>query len=108
MNNNINLNSPGYVYVKVSNQSGYVARFKVTYILRGRIVREQSRNISLGQDDKLFIPEEAISIVLEVDQNLIIGWRPFHFEKFKSPINKCYELDGTAFNPSCNEVNCVN
>ena len=108
MNTLTNINSPGYVYIQITNSSGYIARFRISYILRGKVVTELSKSISLGQNDKMFIPEEATSIILDVEQNLIIGWRPFYYEKFTKPINKCYKLSGTAFNPSCNEISCVN
>ena len=100
--------SPGYSYIKVTNNAGYIARFSITYTFKGKARTQKSSEFTLFQSDQIYIPNEAILVALKIEEEAFIGkWVVFHVAIFIKPVTKCYSLSGTIINPKATEIACV-
>ena len=106
---NIDEKKPGYEYIKITNYSGYIARFSIIYTLHGSAKTEKSGNFPLFTTRQLYFPQDAMLIILKVEEEFFIGkWKHFYYKLFVKPVTKCYSLSGTTLKPVCTEVACVN
>jgi hypothetical protein len=60
--------------ITVRNTGGYVARFKITFLLNGKVETHTSARINIHQSRSLNIPDNSTNVNLIVEY-LLISWR---------------------------------
>jgi hypothetical protein len=88
----------------VRNEGGYVARFKVQFVIEGKTITSDSGNFTAGVNKSVDIPSGATSIYLKVEEAWFINsWSTIFTKNFDSPVEKSYTISGTTLNPSWKE-----
>lgn len=92
--------APKETFVSLSNQSGYVAKWAVSYVAPGRGPVFDGGTLTLGFDRKITLPANAVGITFVVDAVGKIGDPTVVREVIPSGSRKCFVLTGTIFNPA--------
>lgn len=90
---------------QIDNRGGYVARFSVTYNLKGKKYRKESGDFPFRLSRSLNIPAGATDIVLKVEKAVFIGvWRSIFKKAFPEPITKRYKVWGVTWKSQYREI----
>lgn len=92
-------------YVKFFNESGYVAKFTMTYTFKGENIKTETGDLALGARKTVTIPNEATNIKIKGEGSAVFSWTEIFNESFNSPPNKCFKVYATIFDPEWNN-NC--
>ncbi|MFK7947097.1 MAG: hypothetical protein AB8G11_05885 [Saprospiraceae bacterium] len=103
--NNNCASKPTGGYVKFFNESGYVAKFTVTYTFKGETIKTESGNVALGARKTMKIPNEATNIRVKAEGSTVVSWTTIFEKTYTSPPNKCFKVYATIFSPEWNN-NC--
>lgn len=93
------------------NESGYVAKYRLSYKLNGKWIFKDTGNMALGNKKSYIIPKEAVSLWVKGEGQTGLLWDPWNitFEKRigddPSGVNTCYKSYGTTLNQKWNN-NC--
>lgn len=103
--NNNCASKPTGGYVKFFNESGYVAKFTVSYTLNGERIETESGNLALGERKTMKIPTKATNIKIKGEGSTVVSWTTIFEKTYSSPPNKCFKVYATIFDPKWNN-NC--
>lgn len=92
-------------YVKFFNESGYAARFTVTYNYNGKNLKAETGSMALGTRRTLNIPSSATNVKIKGEGSTVVSWTDIFEKTYNSPPNKCFKVYATIFDPKWNN-NC--
>ncbi|MCP9820862.1 hypothetical protein KBZ18_15360, partial [Synechococcus sp. Cruz-9H2] len=93
--------TPKDIFISLSNQGGYVAKWSLIYILLGKAAPVfEGGTLALGMDKEVFIQPNAVGIVFAVDALGKIGDPNIFRQVIPSNSRNCFVLTGTIFNPA--------
>jgi hypothetical protein len=90
------------------NESGYVARYTVTYVVDKKPFTLTTGNVTLGQRREFELPPNAINVKVKGEGKTGLVWEPWRttFEKtYKRAPTICFKSFGTTLNQNWNN-NC--
>lgn len=91
--------------IVIRNEGGYVAKFRVDYLLNGERLEAESGSFTLGVSTDIQIPAGASDINLCVKEAIFINtWSTIFTENFAEPGHYEYEISGTTLNPSWKKI----
>jgi len=96
---------PTYDYIKFFNESGYVARFKVTYDFKGAKIETETGSIALGTRKTVKIPDNATNVRILAEGNTVFSWKTIFDKTYEKSPNRCFKVYATIFDPKWNN-NC--
>jgi hypothetical protein len=88
----------------IFQNGGYVARFLVTYQVKGEGFNCESGNLAVGQKQVCEIPPKAENIRVNGQYSTVFAWKELF--SFEMPMVGCLETFGTVFSPQVREVSC--
>lgn len=93
--------TPKDIFISLSNQGGYVAKWSLMYILPGKAAPVfEGGTLTLGMDKEIFIQPNAVGIVFAVDALGKIGDPNIFRQAIPSNSRNCFVLTGTIINPA--------
>ncbi|WP_153801074.1 RICIN domain-containing protein [Foetidibacter luteolus] len=95
-------------WVTFFNQSGYVAKYTLTYTLNGELKTFTTGNMNLGNKQRYEIPAAATGIKVKGEGKTGLAWevwRTTFSESFNTPPAKCFKSYGTSLDQKWNN-NC--
>jgi hypothetical protein len=98
------VSNPGTI--TLYNGGAYVARLKLKYTLNSAEVSKETDDITVWTSKSLDIPAGAIDIFVTAIEHTGFGWNEIGTHGFGSPVTRCYECEGTTFNPTWKEYDC--
>jgi cytolysin (calcineurin-like family phosphatase) len=88
-------------WVTFFNESGYVARYTMTYTLNGKVETFSTGNLATGNKIRYEIPADVTKVTVKGDGQTGLAWEPwrntFYFE-YNEVISKCFKSYGTTLN----------
>ncbi len=95
-------------WVTFFNESGYVAKYTMTYTLNGQVQTFNSGNLAVGNKVRYEIPADATKVTVKGEGKTGLVWEPwrltFYFE-YNEVIQKCFKSYNTSLNQLWNN-NC--
>lgn len=92
-------------YVNFFNESGYVAKFTVTYTYNGKSLKAETGDMALGARRTINLPDGSTNIKVKGEGSAVFSWTEIFNQSFNSPPNKCFKVYATIFDPKWNN-NC--
>lgn len=89
-------------YVTFFNQSGYVARFSVTYTLNGKTQVKRTNDLVIGDRKTISIPANATNIKVIGEGSTVFSWKTIFKKTYKAPPSDCFKVYETIFAPKWN------
>ncbi len=92
-------------YVTFFNQSGYVAKYSLSYTVSGQSKYFNTGNMALGNTKRYTIPGNATNIRVKGEGKTGLVWEPWRttFDKtYGSVISKCFKSYGTTLHQQWN------
>ena len=94
-------------HFKVTNHGWYVAYFEVQYTFQNQTYNADSGTFSLGMERKIFVPETATDIIINISVAVGVNWTIIESKFLSAMETTCFTLYGTLFTPYALEVNCT-
>ena len=92
-------------WISIENKGGYVAKFDVSYMQKGKRITEESGDFTAGVTKVIDIPSDATDIVLHAwDAWFIKSWTEIFSKHFDGPVRKKYKVTGTTLHPDYEEL----
>jgi hypothetical protein len=92
-------------YVKFFNESGYVAKFTITYNFKGETIKTETGDMALGARKEVSILDAATNVRVKGEGSAVFSWTEIFNKTYSSPPNKCFKVYATIFDPKWNN-NC--
>ncbi len=92
------------IRVKIANSGAYVAKFKITYVLKGSYKSWNSGSKTAGWSDTITLPVGATAVKVTAQAHTGLSWKNI----FSAPISTqyvCYKVSGTTFSTSYSKCN---
>ena len=91
------------VRIKMKNEGGYVARFKVTYTVNGVSKKWESPNVAVTWKETLNLPSNAKNIMVSAKT---VGIGESQIFKVQALGSTCFKVYGTVFSPRMGSSGC--
>jgi hypothetical protein len=92
-------------YVRFFNESGYVAKFTVSYTFKGERIKTETGDMALSARKTIKIPKGATRVTIKGEGSAVFGWKDIFEKTYNSAPNKCFKVYATIFDPKWNN-NC--